>query len=599
MGRGFPRLSIISSALLVLLCFFYVYSISAYLALRVYPLIDRVTYYAPFDVYITNAFVDHFIIGVLLILWLVFAIRISKTSWIAIGAVIAFFTINMAIRHDIVLADIAIASLPLILSIQIYDRYSDKKILNTQSLKLMVNYSTILGIVIGIIGIALALIPVALGVSPKLIIRNYAYDLFLIFSSTSPILALLLVTCIPVKFLMDFIMKSLKNKYPLNQKETRKKNKKIYLLLIVLLSIALVIIPHIPTINPDSQQVGVDTRYYVTWITNLDESKNAQEFIHQAFIEQNKGDRPLSLIFLYMLHRSLSVTLFDIIEYVPIILSPALAITTYFFVRELTSNDIASILASFLTAVSFQTLIGIYAGFYANWLALIFGYLSLLFLFRFLKSSGNRNLLLYGLLIIMTLFTHVYTWSIFAIVIGAFLVVMLLKNSYHNNRRKTVLLLLMVLLMTVAIDAARALSANSSGGIERDLEIAESLAGPEQFALRWNNLSYALFTFVGGQFANFIILGLGLYWLIRAGIRDVSTIFLMIFLSVGLLPFLFGEWQIQSRVFYNIPFQIPAALALWHIRKYGNLGVVSAICVWLIAVAIISVTNFYLISPPS
>jgi asparagine N-glycosylation enzyme membrane subunit Stt3 len=69
------------------------------------------------------------------------------------------------------------------------------------------------------------------------------------------------------------------------------------------------------------------------------------------------------------------------IEYIPIILAPTLVIVVYFVTRELIpNNDIAALLASFLTAVSSHTLIGIYAGFYANWLALTIGYLSFVFL---------------------------------------------------------------------------------------------------------------------------------------------------------------------------------------------------------------------------
>ena len=109
-------------------------------------------------------------------------------------------------------------------------------------------------------------------------------------------------------------------------------------------------------------------------------------------------------------------------------------------------------MASFLTAISFHTLIGIYAGFYANWFALIIGYLSFVFLIKFLKKPSKLNLIVYSTLIILLPFSHVYTWTVLIIVMGIFLAVMLKFNYYS---RKSIILLLLVILSSVVIDAAR------------------------------------------------------------------------------------------------------------------------------------------------
>jgi hypothetical protein len=165
--------------------------------------------------------------------------------------------------------------------------------------------------------------------------------------------------------------------------------------------------------------------------------------------------------------------------------------------------------------------------------------------------------------------------------------------------KKSVLLLLAVLGCTVAIDIGRTFLTGSSSGIEGDLSLGERLAGPEQFALRWNNLTYATMVYVGGLFANFLILGLGITWLVRSKLLNMRDMFIIVFLSIGLLPFLFGEWIIQTRVFYNIPFQIPAALGLLYIRQQAaGLIRLAPIFIWLIVFAIVSVSNFYLVLPP-
>jgi hypothetical protein len=111
-------------------------------------------------------------------------------------------------------------------------------------------------------------------------------------------------------------------------------------------------------------------------------------------------------------------------------------------------------------------------------------------------------------------------------------------------------------------------------------------------------------TFLGGQFSNFIILGLGLYWLYRSNWREPSTIFLMIFLSIGIFSFMFGNWEIQTRVFYDIPFQIPAGIGLALILNEARRTTAASpllfllpICIWLLAMSLRSVFNFYYIAP--
>jgi hypothetical protein len=150
----------------------------------------------------------------------------------------------------------------------------------------------------------------------------------------------------------------------------------------------------------------------------------------------------------------------------------------------------------------------------------------------------------------------------------------------------------------VVIDAARTAITGSAGGIEEDVKFAKvTQVGPDQFAIRWSNLMNTVYVLVGGQFSNFIILTLGLYWLFQANFREPSNFFIMIFLSIGLVPFLLGDFKIQTRVFYDIPFQIPAAIALYSLWK-SNISriIVPPICIWMVGIAITAVSNFYIIA---
>ena len=603
LGNGTPRLSIITSAALVLISLFYIYTVGSYLKVAIYPLGHRIIYYTFFDVYIINKQADHLIIAAGIVLWLALSLK-GKARFIAPAIYGGIALLAATANHDAILDIVALMSIPIIISFFLYDKFVSKKkknwILHTHAYRLLVNYLAMIGVITGCIGLISSITPLLAIPSDSTYVRNYTYEIFLLFSSLSPVLMILLIGCLPVKLFikgfMDGILKIKNNQIgstPSNDSCVKPKSKIIYLLLFMLLSVFLALIPHQPSINRDNQQIGVDTDYYVVWTNGLLHSHDYLEFLQQAFVIQNLGDRPLTLIFLFIIAKIVNVSLFYLTEYLPVILGPALVLAVYFLTRELTSNEIASLFASFLTATSFQVSIGIYAGFYANWFALIIGYVSFVFLIKFLKMPGNKlNLLVFSVLIVLLLFSHVYTWSILVIVMGVFLAIMLKLNHY---RRQSIVLLLLVVLASVIIDVARTTITSSASGIERDIEVAKVTGvGPEQFALRWSNLLRTIYSYVGGQFSNFIIFTLGLYWLFRSSIREPATIFLITYLSIGLFPFLLGDYRIQTRVFYDIPFQIPAGIALYFIRKQAISSVMLLpICIGLIGTSITAISNFY------
>ena len=278
----------------------------------------------------------------------------------------------------------------------------------------------------------------------------------------------------------------------------------------------------------------------------------------------------------------------------PMLLAPALVLVVFFLTRELTSNDTTSLLASFLTALSFHTLIGLYSGIYANWFALIIGYLSLVFLIRFLKAGNKQNLLVYSVLMILLVFSHANTWTIFAMFEGLYLGVMYKMNHYN---RKNIILILIIVLASVIIDIARSSLTGTSGGISSDLSLA-SASGAGQLTSLWGNLVNTAQFYAGGQFSNVIIFALGLGWLYWSNSRQASDVFLLLFLSMAVLPILVGDDVIQSRVLYDIPFQIPAAIGLTILWRNTN-GILMSIpiCIWLFVISLRMVTNFYYISP--
>jgi hypothetical protein len=651
LGYGMPISSILSSVSFVVCLFFYLYVIGSFFKVPVYPLIDRATVNTFFQQHVLNEYVDNIVTIVAATLWFLFSINnraIRYSLSIAYGGI---GTILALISPDNIIFDIiTMLSIPLIIGVSLYYYYyypryhrhynhqhqqnqeqQKKNILLNLNGKLTLRYISLAVIAVSTIGIVVQVSAVFLIPNPdsSSAIHSPENDLFLLLSSFSTIYIFLLVFCLGVRVFFKGVLGILK--LDIKEEDTRsrilsanadthKQNKvktqtKIGLLLLaIVLSIVLVLIPQHPLINKDNQYIGVDTGYYAGWIGELSRSKSLSDFTYQLFVVQGQGgDRPLSLLFLFSVYQIAgggNTSLAEVIEHFPLILGPGIVLAFYFLTVELTRNEKIALIAAFLAAISYHTLVGIYAGFYANWLALIIGYTSIAFLFRYLRTGRVSDIIAFSTLLIGVLLLHVYTWTVLAAVAGIFLIAMLViqnkknKNKINNNNpfiksRRMIIWLLLAILVSIGVDIAKVSLTGSSGGVEQDIEFAQRSLGIEQFNLRSLILDATMHGSLGGVFSNFIILLLGLFWVLRSNMRDPGTIFLMIFLSAGLVPLYIGSWTLQVRVLYDIPFEIPAAIALYYISsRSGNILVTLAACTWLVAISLVTVMNYYFVWRP-
>ena len=610
-GYNSNPLSVATSASLVLISLFYAYSVASNLKVTIYPFLNRIVYYEFFHSFIFSQFTDHIIIISLTAAWFVLSTN-GRLRFFLPAAYCGGLTLFAATGHQILFDITIIMSMPVIIAILIINRFlkqSRLKILNNSSNTLLVNYFAIAGTVIGIMGLSIYLMPLFYVSHYMIYIRNYEYEIYLLLSSFSAVLLLLLLSCVPLKIFLKELRTALvrikridnhqsivSNKDYNDNDSINSKYKFIYILLFMLLSLVIALIPHQPQINPNGQQIGVDTDYYVNWINALNHASDYRDFFHQAFVVQSHGDKPLVLIFLFTITKFLNIAdSHFIVEHVPLILGPLLVLVVFYLTHEMTSKNNQALLASFFTSISFQVMVGIYAGFYANWFALIIGYLSFVFLLRSLKNSRRKqNLTVFSVLIIVLLFTHIHTWSIIVAVMSVLLIVLMKEKQYSKYR---ISLLLVILLSSIVLDVVITSMTGSLAGIEKDIEFAKATGtGIEQFAVRWSNLTRSVYSFLGGQFSNFIILSLGLCWAFQSNTRDISSKFLMIFMSVGLIAFLVGDYRVQARIFYDIPFQISAAIALSSLWKSGRGRLITVpVCIWLVSLAIRAVSNFPLL----
>ena len=540
---------------------------------------------------------DKFFIISLLVLWVLFSFNKIKLKILVTGILLALTGISIFEQSNMLLQGIILSTLPLIIFFSFYNKYSQKNILKNFN-RITGNYVLLISLVFGLSSILLVLTSLfSISLNP-LLERNFVNEISLLIASFSPIYLIILNLSYPIKIFTKPIFQKLKIK-PIDLSLKAKlafQPKVFWIFAILILSIMLNIIPHLETVNPNNLEVSVDTPYYTNWISALMNSQDGEDFFNQAFVVQRHGDRPFSLITFFGIAKISPSNLTDTIENLGILLAPALVIVTYFFTRQLTSNDTTSLLAAFLTAVSFHTVGGIYAGLYANWFALVIGFLCFTFLLKFLKEPKKLFLILYSILLFSLLLSHSHTWTILVLVMSIFLLIMFKLKHF---KRKSIALLLIIISVSVIVDFERTLL-GSSGGIQKELELMSDTTnfGFKQIPLMADNMSIIAYTLLGGQISNFIMLGLCLYWVFRCDIKKNYNILIMIFFSVAIIPMIFGNTTIHLRILYDIPYQIPAAIALTNIIQRPNGKIILlVISIWLISSFIRNASNLIPIFP--
>jgi hypothetical protein len=594
LGRGYSIPAIVSSLSLAIIILFYSLSVASYFRPDVYKFEDRTTYHQYFeDRYIFSRLVDSAIINLSLLVWISVSF-VDRMKWLILLSLTALLLVGLANVNLLINQVISIFSMPFILSVYAINKKKklSKKILKTDSSPLTLNYFLISFMILALVSIF---------VSMSDINANDPFiDIMTLLSRYTPVIMVLLIFSVLVRIILKEILSivpvrvrsvifSITEPFSLPKASSSKKAKIVLLSCFMALSVFIVLIPHL---GGQQHKVAEDTSIYAKWIDPMNDSKDIPELLRLAFVEiriASTGDRPLSLLILHSLSSFFdTVSAFEIV--LPALLAPLLVLIVYFLTKELTDNTTAAFFSSFITAVSFQVMIGMYAGFYAAWIALIFGYLSLIFALRYLKNQDNMNLVWLSISMIALLFSHVYTWTLFTAFFIIFLLVLKWKRVYDSRSIGIILIIVIAVFVT---DLVRSYLIGLSSGIQRDIVIAESFKfGLSQAGAAWSNIVRTVEVHLGGIFGNIITLSLALYSAIMLRYNNVLSLFVMVFLSIGILPLLFGDKIVQSRVLYDIPFQIPVACALTSVfaSRHGKL-ISIVIAVSLLAISIYTMNN--------
>ena len=339
----------------------------------------------------------------------------------------------------------------------------------------------------------------------------------------------------------------------------------------ILPSLLLSLYPYILIDSEESTFLGTDIPSYLNWLGQFDSlPNNPASLLSGLFLEIDNGSRPFSLLAIRSLSEITNQSDLTTLKYMPILLGPLLVISTYYLARVSSpSNRQLAVIIAIMTVASHQVIIGFYAAFYANWMAIIMMIISITFLLKVLQRDSHvyRNLLLYASCCILVLFFHSYTWSYFIVVISFFLIWSGIQGKISKESIRIIVILAIVTFSVVSIDLLKSYLGGVSDSFSNDLLNPATSIGYDEFTKRWDNLNSTFHWYVGGFLTNSAVLLLVFLWTITSNYKNHFDRILYSMLFISILPVLFGDVVVQARIFYDIPLQIPASIMMYRIYK--------------------------------
>src|SRR5437667_4367063 len=329
------------------------------------------------------------------------------------------------------------------------------------------------------------------------------------------------------------------------------------------ISSLLAFVPYRPDLNPAGGLVGIVSPLFLSWIGQM-LARPLQQALQYSFVEGLEGSRPLLLVLLYLV-ASAGISPSQILEYLPMVLAPLLSLSTYIFVRYGQGSSILAGVTVIFSSASFYTTVGLWGGYYANWLALILVYLFLTSLLVFSRSPSKiRYGSTYALSVALFL-THPWTWVLIAAVCLVFSVTL-----WRETRNLVHLKALTGIIATgIVLDLVKSW-AFASRSVAADIA-TKAPNGAGILLSFWNNLVDGLLFTHGELLANWLVLGLGLLGVLVLRFKDWFERLLLLWVGVPSIAFVLLDSYHQARIVYDLPIPVLTTIAVVSLQPWiGN-----------------------------
>jgi len=409
--------------------------------------------------------------------------------------------------------------------------------------------------------------------SPRWRFPIFDLNLFNILYPLTSWLLMILLYCgiwIPIS---KHISSRIRKNHPKSTQVTEVQEKQLLTIgLLVTLAVA-VFVAYYPYIHlPPRTLVGVDSIYYHDYLNRMIEQGPQIAFT---------SDRPAFRLLLYYIKLATMQPSYIVIRIMPAICTLGLALATFLLVKTGTGNVHQALLSSIFSVFSIQTTTGMYAYILASWFTIIEIMLAFTFLLKSLEKHSAIHSLISGLILIIALPTHPYTWLMMIIVLVCYITLTILARS--EKRKDIFLSLTPILIASLAFVAAAIFIYLDTRSFWRLLDSMWNTVRSSLEISKIASLQPSLFLMVqrwaGGGFGNPLIIALAVSGMVS--MADLTKRFNRLILCWITVPSLVilalvptSEW-IYWRIAFVIPFHILAAIGLhwllnWLRRRFDS-----------------------------
>jgi hypothetical protein len=332
------------------------------------------------------------------------------------------------------------------------------------------------------------------------------------------------------------------------------------------ISCLFVVFTVLPWSNPTGMLVSVDSPVYYGWISHM-KTLDVNSALSFAF----SNDRAIFLVLGYAL--SFVAPTVVVVQSAAALLLVLLTFVTVFVLRLLSSSRMVQVLGVLLVPFSFSALGLIFAGYFANMLALILIFTYIVLFFRLLNKWSNLGFFSLIVVSVLVLFSHSWTWFVFVLSLGMYLflewrLTKIDKNSWGRLKNKVFLIGITVgvgLTIDVLRTALLPISSSSSA-----LNTAQSSLGLLNPAFLVSGMKQTVGVMLGGVFANQIFFALsfmGLLVLLR--FKSEITNFFVAWLFVACVSIIFAaDNLVFNRALFLVPWVVLSALGLNFVIRF-------------------------------
>jgi len=328
----------------------------------------------------------------------------------------------------------------------------------------------------------------------------------------------------------------------------------------------LVLCPYIA----QSRLIGIDTPTYHILLSKMTDPEAARKII---FGDEVAGPKATYFLILYLIKALTGLSALDVVKLAAVVPSSLLAISVYLLVRYGSRNDSLAALSSLLAILSYNTTVSMFAGIYANWLALSFMMLSLALLIKASTQNSRKTLLASIITSSLVLLTHALSWIVFMGVLSFYSATCLLALHFWKDaktRRDLFFSLSILLANAVFILLLLGLSGLFSLNLSAKLAVWYVSHSPilraDSLSSFSTHLSQTLIEYIAGFLANPLIYFLAIVGAPRGVRRSFERLLYSWLMPTSVLIPLITSLD-QWRILYSMPFQILAAIGTFQLTE--------------------------------